>query len=246
MNDRFDPRKLYDIYRVQIQFRGRLYGGVPKNKELIADWIKAKTGYDDEIAEGLTEAAKAQMIDEESEKSWNGFFRDEQKGVYIECRQLKAALKQCASVLGLLKKKIGSKQILAEGGEIKSLDGGDRLYLNKQEVDGFEERPIHVMTAQGPRTALKRVDYCEEVKLDFEVWVLQTEVQEKRHVGEDELVQILTLMQENGVGADRSQGGGKFSVTEFEKVQSGMSRAASKDDAPAAPPKAKRKAVSAN
>jgi CRISPR/Cas system CSM-associated protein Csm4 (group 5 of RAMP superfamily) len=236
---------LYDIYAVSIQFRHRIYGGVPKNKELIADWIKAKTGYDDEIAEGLTEAAKAQMIDEESEKSWNGFFRDEEKGVYVECRQLKAALKQCASVLGVTKKKIGSKQILAEGGEIKSLDGGDRLYLGKLEADGFEERPIHVMTAQGPRTALKRVDFVEGACLNFQVWVLQTEAQEKRHIGEDELVLILTMMQENGVGADRSQGGGKFDVVNFEKVQSGLSRA-SKDDAPATPPKGKRKAASAN
>lgn len=140
------------------------------------------------------------------------------KGVYIECRQVKAAVKQSASVLGITRKKTGSKQILAEGGEVKALDGGDRLYLGKTEPDGFEERPIHVMTAQGPRTALKRVDYCENVKLEFEIWILRTNAQEKRHIGEDELVTILTFMQENGVGADRSQGGGKMDVVEFTKV----------------------------
>lgn len=218
MNDKFNARKLYDIYRVTVAFRHRLYGGVPKNRDLIKSWIEASTGHADEISEAITVEAQQKMIDETTEKSWNGFFRDEQKGIFIEARQLKASIKQSASVLGITKKKIGSKQILAEGGEVKALDGGDRLYLGKTEPDGFEERPIHVMTAQGPRTALKRVDYCENVKLEFEVWILRTNAQEKRHIGEDELVTILTFMQENGVGADRSQGGGKMNVSSFEKV----------------------------
>ena len=83
MNDRFDPRKLYDIYKVDIQFRGRLYGGVPKNKELIRDWLVAKTGHDDEITSELAEDAKEKMIDEVTEKSWNGFYRDEERGIFI-------------------------------------------------------------------------------------------------------------------------------------------------------------------
>jgi hypothetical protein len=224
MNDRFNARVLYDVYKIAIQFRGRLYGGVPKNPDMIGDWIKSKIGIEDEVTEAITAEAQSKMIDTETEKSWNGFYRDEKKGVYIECRQMKAAIKQCASVLGITRKRIGSKQILSEGGECKALDGGDRLYLGKPEADGYEEKPIHVTTPQGPRSALKRVDYVENARLEFEVWVLQTESQEKRHIGEEELVQILTMMQENGVGADRSQGGGKFDIAEFEKVQSGLSR----------------------
>lgn len=218
---KFDPRPLYDIYQVSIQFRHRVYGGCPKNRDLIKSWIEASTGHADEISEAITEDAKQKMIDDVTEKSWNGFFRDEEKGIYVECRQVKAAIKQCASVLGITRKKTGSKQILSEGGEVKAMDGGDRLYFEpkRDEPDGFEERPIHVMTAQGPRTALKRVDFVEGARLNFQVWLLKTAAQEKRHVGEDELVQILTMMQENGVGADRSQGGGKFDIVHFEMAE---------------------------
>jgi hypothetical protein len=248
MNERFNPRKLYDIYKVSLAFRGRLYGGTPKNPDTLRIWIESKIGIEDEITAQITAEAQEKMIDQAIEKSWNGFYRDPTKGVYIECRQVKAAIKQCASVLGVTRKKIGSKQILAEGSEVKALDGGDRLYLGKPEADGYEEKPIHVMTPQGPRTALKRVDYVEDCKLEFEVWVLQTETQEKRHIGEEELVQIITMMQENGVGADRSQGGGKFDVVEFEKLQSGLSRASKdKDEAPVEKPKKRGgKTASAN
>lgn len=213
-----DSSTLYTRYRVKVVFRDRLYGGVPKNKDLIKSWIEASTGFKDEIAEDLTEQARQQMIDEVAEKSWNGFFRDEKLGLYIECRQVKAMIKQCASVLRITVKKSGSKQILAEGSEVKAVDGGSRLYLDRKEPDGFEERPIHVMTAQGPRTAIKRIDYVEKAELAFQVWCLKTAAQETRHIGEKELTQILALAQENGAGADRSQGGGKFDVVEFEKI----------------------------
>jgi len=78
-----------------------------------------------------------------------------------------------------------------------------------------------VVTPQGPRTAIKRVDYVQHVSFSFEVWVLTTAAQEKRHVGEEELKRMLALGQENGLGADRSQGQGKFEVTAFEKVSNG-------------------------
>jgi CRISPR/Cas system CSM-associated protein Csm4 (group 5 of RAMP superfamily) len=230
-----DSRELYDVYRLKLRLVEKLAGGVPKNPDLIRSWVEASTGYKDEKSEELTEAALEQQIDTVSEKSWNGFFRDEQKGLYIEARCVKAMFKECASVLRITTQKLGSKQILQHGFEVKSLDGGARIYLGKQKPDGFDESPIHVVTPQGPRTAIKRVDYVENVDLEFEVWVLTTAAQEKRHVGEDDLKRMLALGQENGLGADRSQGQGKFEVVEFEKVSSGAQ--------PPAPPKKKGKAA---
>jgi hypothetical protein len=107
---------------------------------------------------------------------------------------------------------------LAEGMEVKAPDGGDRLYFGMMAPHGYEEKPIHVMTAQGPRAALKRFDFVNKPKLSFEVWVLKTAAQETRHIGEDDLVAILTHTQENGCGASRSQGEGKFDVVEFSKI----------------------------
>lgn len=221
-DNRFDPRRLYDVYRVKVAVRDRVCGGMPKNKELIKTWVEATTGYADEKSEKLTQENAELVVNEVAEKSWNGFPEDE-RGLFIPARNVKAMLKQSASLLGVYKKKLGSKQVMAEGMEVKALDGGDRIHLGKKKPDGTDEGAIHVMTAQGPRTALRRMDYVEKPVLEFEVWVLATASQEKRHVGEDELVEILTHAQENGMGASRSQGEGKWDCVEFQKVHDGKS-----------------------
>jgi hypothetical protein len=222
LDERFNPRRLYDVYRVTVTVRDRVCGGMPKNKELIKTWVESTTGYSDEKSEKLTQENAELVVNEVAEKSWIGFPEDE-KGLFIPARNLKAMLKQSASLLGVTKKKLGSKQVLAEGMEVKAVDGGDRVYLGKKKVDGTDESAIHVMTAQGPRTALRRMDYVTKPTLTFEVWVLGTAAQEKRHVGEAELIEILTHAQENGCGASRSQGEGKFDIVEFEKISTGKS-----------------------
>ena len=45
---------------------------------------------------------------------------------------------------------------------------------------------------------LKRVDYVQGVDITFDIWVLTTDGNEKRHVGEDELVAMTCFGQENG------------------------------------------------
>lgn len=215
---RFTARNLYDVYAVTIRFRDRLTGGMPKNRELIQTWVEARTGFDDEITKTQVKEELDLIVNDVAEKSWMGFAEDQTKGLFIFARNVKAMFKQGASMLRTTVQKPGSKQIFAEGSEIKGLDEGDRLYLGKMKPDGMEESPIHVMTAKGPRTALKRVDYVEKIDLSFNIWVLRTNANEKRHVGEEELIKILTFSQENGLGADRSQGQGKFDVVKFERV----------------------------
>jgi hypothetical protein len=219
IDSRFNPIDLYVVYHVVIRLRRRLCGGMPRNKELIKGWIEAKTGHKDEKAKALAEADAELIVNEVAEKTWVGFPEDVELGLFMETRKIKAMLKQSASLLQITKKKLGSKQILAEGMEVKSVEGSDRIYFGKKEPDGTDESPIHVKTPQGPRTALRRMDYMDQPTLKFDVWVLKTATQEKRHVGEDELVQILKHAQENGLGAARSQGEGKFDVIEFTKAE---------------------------
>lgn len=216
----FNARTLYTIYRVTLATRDKLCGGMPKNPDLIKGWISAVTGgHDDAITEAQTKEARDALLDATTERSWNTFPADE-KGLFVWSRQVKALFKECASMLRITTQKIGSKQILQHGFEIKGPDVADRIYLTKPKPDGFDEGPIHVQTAQGPRTAIKRVDFVTDVRVSFEIWVLTTEPGEKRHVGEKEIRAMLTFGQENGFGADRSQGRGKFDVIEFEKLAS--------------------------
>jgi hypothetical protein len=217
MDNRFEARGLYDVYRVTIQIRDRICGGMPRNAGLIESWVKATTGHKDEQAENLAKADLELLVNEVAEKSWIGFGEDA-GGLLIQARQIKACIKQSATVLGVIKKKKGSRQILAEGMEVKATDGGDRIHLGVKEPTGTHENAIHVMTLQGPRTALRRMDYVTRPRLAFEVWILRTAPQEDRHIGEEDLVHILRHAQENGLGASRSQGEGKFHVVEFSKA----------------------------
>lgn len=254
MTTEFNSRSLYDIYRVRLQVRDRLCGGMPKNAELIRTWVTARTGYDDEKSEVQTAEALEVAIDETAEKGWVGFAADG-KGLFVFARNIKAMFKENMSVLGIVKAKRGSKQVLQHGFEIKAVglyqERPDRIYLGRGDPDGTDERAIHVMTPQGPRAALKRSDYVVKAELEFEVWVLATHAAETRHIGEAELRAALTLGQENGLGADRSQGHGKFDVAEFEVVQKAKPYSAAKgdeEDKPgnAAPPRqAKRQAKAA-
>ena len=76
------------------------------------------------------------------------------------------------------------------------------------------ERPIHVMTARGQRTALKKTDFVNEAQLDMVLQVLNDGV-----ITEDILRIILEHAALNGLGTDRSQGNGMFDY-ELKKIES--------------------------
>ena len=237
----WDSSSLYDIYRVRLRLRDKICGGTPKNPDLIRDWVKAGTGHDDAQTDVQTAEALEALIDTTTEKSWNGFPGDE-TGLFLWARQVKALFKECASMLRVMVEKRGSKQVFQHGFEIKGTKRDDRIYLGVKAPTGYDEGPIHVQTAQGPRTALKRVDYILKPEVEFHVWVLATHAAETRHVGEGEIRNLLLFGQENGLGADRSQGRGKFDVLAFERVSKGAS---TMKEPEAKPAKAKKEKTSA-
>ena len=218
--DNFDPSRLYDKYRVTIRFRDRVCGGMPKNPNLLKGWIAATTEHTDEQTTQQEKEARDVLLQPTEEKSWNTFPEDE-RGLFLWARQIKALFKECATMLRVTTTKIGSKQIFQHGFEIKNVEESapaDRIYLGTKTPTAYAENPIHVTTAQGPRSAIKRVDYVEHATVKFCIWVLRTATAEKRHVGETEIREMITFGQENGIGADRSQGHGKFDVIEFQKL----------------------------
>jgi hypothetical protein len=219
----FDPSRMYDEYLVKLKVRERLYGGYPANPEVMKAWIAKQSEHDDattdaQVAEAQ-EAVAAVDAAKKEEATWTVFPTDD-KGIYLPARCAKAMFKESCTMLGIAKAKRGSKQVLQHGFEVKALDGGDRIRFMRDgkvvaKEDGNIERPIHVNTMQGPRSALKRSDYVDGVEVEFKVWVFGTHAAETRHIGEQEIRDMLTFAQENGLGADRSQGNGKFDVEEF-------------------------------
>jgi len=212
-----DSAHLYDSYCVSIEVRDRLDGGVPRDPELIQKWVESKTGHADEQTQAQIEDHMPDVdaaTEDVASKMWCGFKRDDQ-GPFIETRQVKAMFRECATVLGITSKKRGSRQILQHAFEIKGDGGGPKIHITAKD-EGTDEGPIHIMTPKGPRSAIKRTDYVGPGStLFFEIWVLSTAPQEKRHLGESDIRRMLGMAQENGLGANRSQGSGKFNVTNF-------------------------------
>lgn len=231
----FDTSSLYDKYFVTILFREKVCGGKPKSDDLLGGHIIRTTGHDDEATKRLIEQAMEGLPPQEGDleekvQSSSSRFLSDSIALYLDCYQAKAMLKQSASMLGIFRKRIGTKQVCSEGMEVKGLQHERRLHFQKREPTGnyvyvtaptgTQEATVHVTTAKGKVSGIKRVDYLEEddLILSFEVWILKTDTHEKRHVGEKDLVEILRFSQENGLGADRSQGYGKFDVVELRKL----------------------------
>lgn len=222
LDQRFDSSDLYTRYRVKIKLRDKLCGGIPKNRDLIRTWLQARTGFDDAVTD-VQEQDHKEAVEHAEDRSWVTLPRDD-KGYYVENRTVKAMLRESASFLGIFKAKLGSKQVVQHGLEVHQCGVDPRskeamkIRLQDYEGEGCLEAALQVMTAQGPRSCLKRQDYVERPTLQFEIWVFTDPPQAKRAISEAELVQILKHAQENGLGASRSQQFGKFDVIEFVKL----------------------------
>jgi len=184
-------------FEVETQIRNRIIGGIPKNPEMIKAWLQSR-GLGD-----LEEKTKAELADQLTEGQWQGFKKDD-NGLYIEARQVKAMLKEAANIVRhVIKFKGPMRARLAE----RLFITPNHISLTCQEATGSIEKPIHVMTRLGPRTALKRSDYVQRPKLKFTLWLLDDGMFDRSH-----LEHLFNYAGEAGLGADRSQGEGQFDL----------------------------------
>jgi hypothetical protein len=127
-----DASELYEHIGVTLQFRGRVYGGLPKTRELIDNYVKGKFG---EEGEGLEKKLKEEVdIMEETEKSWCGF-KSNAKGIYLSDYMFKAMLREAATRLDITKQRRGSRQVFQHDIYIKP----PHVLLNRKVPDGYED-----------------------------------------------------------------------------------------------------------
>ena len=222
--------KLFTRYRCCLQFRDKVMGGTPKDPHLIEGWIRAKAGIEDveevRVAMVRTLAERGADVDpsmgyDEIEqaaaklagtKETSGFKRTKEHGLYLESRQLKAALKEATNILyagtrvGPTKK--GARSFLAE----RVFPTPDQIYLGRAEPDGIEMVVGHVTSAQGPRSTLGYHEYTRQSTILFDVLVA------KDDIPHEWWPDIWTLIEENGIGALRSQGYGKSDVLAWDEI----------------------------
>jgi hypothetical protein len=210
------------------RFAGQIHvftiaGGVPSDSNVAEGWLRAKLGVNKDdliramvaevmVERGVTADEATQVVN--ANKHLNGFKRDEQQGLYIEGRQLKAALKEAASIAvdsgkvkprgwGKVNTKKGLLSYLAEHVFVVE----DRLHLGVDEPSGVMQRFIHTFRGNG----IQYEEYVTDAKVDFTVMT-------DHDFSEEEWAAIWTAGEQNGIGASRSQGYGRYEVTRWDRL----------------------------
>ncbi|GAA0975904.1 hypothetical protein Q7689_00550 [Nocardiopsis tropica] len=192
-------------------------GGTPSDPKVAEGWLKTKLADKDDlirekvaevmIERGITADEAAREVD--TLKHLNGFKRDE-NGLYIEGRQLKAALKEAASVAvasgkltarGWGKTNKGLLSYLAEHVVVVE----DRLHLGTFEATGIMQRFVHTFRGTG----IQYEEYVSDARVDFTV------ITDHDFTAEQWALIWLTGEQQ-GIGASRSQGFGRYTVTRWD------------------------------
>lgn len=222
---------VFTTYRATIQIRDKIMGGTPKDPKAIEGWIKKNAGLAGDELRRLTIRTLIENgmdlsenpTDEEIDKAigdiaalkqTNGFKRDE-TGLYIESRTVKAMLKESTNVVFAGHEKWGKtnkgpRNFLAE----RVFVNPEKIYLGVEEPTSMLMFVGHISGPKGPQSTLTYIEYVDHPRITFDVIVLGDEIKE------DHWPKIWVHAQENGLGALRSQGFGRFDVEEWEKATS--------------------------
>ena len=214
----------------------QIAGGTPSDPNVAEGWIRTKLGMDKDellrtmvaeamVARGITSEEATEEVSKN--KHLNGFKRDD-KGLYIEGRQLKAALKEAASVAvaagnldarGWGKTNKGLLAYMAEHAFVLE----DRLWLGvqdesriglpvekyHQEPSGVSQRFVHTFRGSG----IQYEEYVDQAVIDFTV------ISDHDFEAKDGWKKIWVTAQQQGIGASRSQGYGRYSVTRWDRIK---------------------------
>lgn len=199
----------------------RIAGGIPTDPKVAEGWLRTKLGTGDDliraqVAEvmaerGISADEATRIVD--ANRHLNGFKRDED-GLYIEGRQLKAAIKEAASVAAAT----GKLPLQKWGKTNKWLNGfiaehvcvvEDKLPLSLTEPTGIAQRFVH--THRG--TGIQYEEYCDDVEIDFTIIT-------DHPFTSEQWAMIWLTGGEQGIGATRSQGYGRYVVTRWVTVRS--------------------------
>lgn len=199
---------------------GTIAGGTPTDQKVAEGWLRTKLGAKDDllremVAETMAERGvdadeAAKIVD--ATKHLNGFKRDD-NGLYIEGRQLKAALKEAASVAvaagkldmrGWGKTNKGLLSFLAEHVHVVE----DKLHLGVTEASGITQRFVHTFRGTG----IQYEEYVTDAKISFTV-------EADYDFTAEQWAHIWLTGERQGIGASRSQGFGKYTVTAWDKAR---------------------------
>lgn len=204
---------------LRMAFNVPLCGGVPRDDAVVERWLTSRMPpVAPAEAKAISEVAEERKsttdpiptLDEEMARVWVGFSRDE-RGLFIRGANVRAHLKSGATVVGQYVR------------ETQGLFGWrarfvDRVYVFEERVyvrevggdifskpSGYRDAAMHVKTAQGPRTCLKRVDFVEAAVIECTIQLL-----ESNGINRDSVVACLEYGRVQGFGQDRTLQFGRY------------------------------------
>ena len=199
---------MWEKYQVTLQINGRFAAGLPKTPKEIESMVvhRAPTLPPEDatsLEEIIASVEEAVGASDDHEPGWATFPRNA-NGLYYEGRGVRGHMKDCVAQLQWMFP--GTKNIKSKFVNRVYVED-DCIYLSKTEPDGMETRFIQVMTRQGPRSAIKHIDYVESPILHFTLLVLADKV-----VTEELLRAIFEYGAVHGIGQERSQGWGRYTL----------------------------------
>jgi hypothetical protein len=202
-----------------------LAGGVPSDPNVAEGWLKSKLADKDElIRERVAEVMAERGIDADTAarevdmlKHLNGFKRTPSGQLYIEGRQLKAAIREAANVAravgklpdrwGLTRK--GITGFVAE--HIMVMENELALFAPDGKTPVTEPDKVLQSFPKNARTGQTGIQYTEVM----DAAVIHCTIIADHPFSRDEWAMLWLTGEQQGVGASRSQGFGKYEVIEW-------------------------------
>lgn len=184
--------------KLKIKLITPMLGTIPKDPEIYKTYIESKKPQSNEEDE-------SQDIEKVEQKGWTGFRADE-NGLYLYDYMVKGFLKHAGNVL---KEVVKVKALRSKLDDFVFVEPR-KIYLGKDEADGVFERPISVMTMQGPRTSIMRSDFVNEgLELEFTIKLLP-----HKEISWSVIETLLEYGKLLGLGQFRNGSFGRFEVIE--------------------------------
>lgn len=203
-------------YGGRLHFLSPIVGGTPSDPRTAEAWLRTKISAPDDIIRsqvadimnerGVSEEEAVRIANEY--KHLNGFKRDENtRELYLDGRCLKACIKEAANIRwpkerwGVSNK--GTMGFFAEHVFVPEL----RLYLGTTTPEVLQQF-VHTWRGNG----IQYAEYVEDAKMNFTVI---TDFQ----FTEEQWGQLWVTAEQQGLGAMRSQGYGRFEVIEWKRLR---------------------------
>lgn len=219
---------IYTTYRATIQFTHLVVGGIPSDRSVIKGWIRSRLDADDAAIRELIDQTVAErgvlkvkdgidaVLESDLAPSINGFKRDEDGQLCLEGRNVKAALKEWGNSAYPGTKFPGKPADIRKGFmryAAETIMVPEVLIpMGVTEPTRVEERVKHVMTPQGPRSSINRVEVIERPRVTFHVDVRDD------FFPVEGWARVWQVGEAIGLGADRGRSDGKFTLEEWQRL----------------------------